>query len=97
MCQGTSRNIILALPFVLSIAVSQEKLNKHEFYVCRWQNNESDYTGLGMCREQLGCRDISEVCFCTKCKKKKENVTADMHVVKPVEDNKRQNFGRVEA
>lgn len=29
--------------------------------------------------------------------KKKENVTADMHVVKPVEDNKRQNFGRVAA
>ena len=50
-----------------------------------------------MCREQLGCRDISEVCFCTKCKKKNENVTADMHVVKPVEDNKRQNFGRVAA
>ena len=51
-----------------------------------------------MCREQLGCRDISEVCFCTKCKKKKkENVTVDMHVVKPVEDNKRQNFGRIAA
>lgn len=35
--------------------------------------------------------------FVQNVKKKKENVTADMHVVKPVEDNKRQNFGRVAA
>lgn len=28
--------------------------------------------------------------LCTRCKKK--NVTSDMHVVKPVEDNKRQNL-----
>ena len=52
--------------------VYQEEVAKREYYDCRWQVNEEEYSVCGMCTEKLGCRAISKVCFCTRCKKEKE-------------------------
>ena len=41
--------------------VFQEEVNKHEYYDCRWQENEDEYTVFDY-----------EICFCTRLKMEDE-------------------------
>ena len=63
------RTVSHLLPYISRATVIDSCLNNCKYYDCRWQKNEDNDSVCRISRGTLGCRDICEVCFGTKCKK----------------------------